>query len=160
MRLLKNISPTGIKINLSLIDANGQNLSIELIHGEFILVNDSGIETKSVIIQKRKGNIEILESFPEGLVPYKKYLPYEVLTETNLEVHSNLANDEIQIIEDKIPTSMEEITTESETIIIEAPKNKGGRPKGSFKKNKSIRKKKNSKSKKNKTSSNTNNIEL
>lgn len=160
MRLLKNVSPMGIKVNLSLIDNNGQNLSIELNHGEFILVNDSGIETKSVIIQRRKGNIEVLENFQDDLVPYKKYSLDEVLVETNLEVSNNLPADDVQIVEDKIPNSMEEITTESETIIVEVPKNKGGRPKGSFKKKSSSRKKKTSKNKKNKSSSNTNNIEL
>lgn len=154
MRLLKNISPMGIKVNLSIIDDNGQNLSVELNHGEFILVNDSGVETKSVIIQKRKGNIEVLENFHEGFIPYKKYLPYEILDETNLPV------EDIQIYEDKIPNSIEEITTESETIIIEVPKNKGGRPKGSFKKKSSSRKKKTSKNKKSKISSNINKTEL
>lgn len=160
MRLLKNVSPMGIKVNLSIIDNNGQNLSVELNYGEFILVNDSGIETKSVIIQRRKGNIEVLENFQDGLIPYKKYLPNEVLVETNLEVSNNLPADDVQIVEDKIPNSMEEITTESETITVEVPKNKGGRPKGSFKKKNSSRKKKTSKNKKNKSSSNTNNIEL
>ncbi len=159
MKLLKNISPMGIKVSLSIIDNNGQNLSVELNHGDFILVNDSGIETKSIIIQRRKGNIEVLENIKDDLIPYKKYSAQEVLIETVLEVNNNLPADEVQIVEDKIPNSMEEITTESETFI-EVPKNKGGRPKGSFKKKSSSSKKKTSKNKKRKTSLNTNNTEL
>ena len=90
----KNISPMGIKVSLSIIDNNGQNLSVELNHGDFILVNDSGIETKSIIIQRRKGNIEVLENIKISHPAFPEYADVEghfkekIKKIVNLEIHN------------------------------------------------------------------------
>jgi hypothetical protein len=139
MRLIKNISPTGIKVNISVVQTDGQSLSVELNHGESILVNDTGAATKSIIIQKRKGNIDIIDETPEGMVPYQKYSSQKEAVESE-EIDTGVIEKEQEtysIPEEHFengPTSIEGVTTESETVTIDPPKNKGGRPKGSYKK--------------------------
>ena len=128
MRHIKNISPTGIKVNISVATTDGQVITVELNHGESILVNDTGAASKSVIIQKRKGNIDIIDEAPEGMIPYRKYISTtEVVTENPIV---KLTSPTIAHVECDV-----EIKTEPAVISsIEPIKNKGGRPKGSFKK--------------------------
>ncbi len=134
MKLIKNISPTGIKVSISVIKTDGQNTTIDLNHGDYIVVSDTGAETKSIIIQKRKGNIDVSDYNQEGVVPYEKY------STNKEEVIPEFINNQIVEIEEISGPPQEIVdehnlwgttTTESETVVV---KNKGGRPKGSFKK--------------------------
>ena len=151
MRLIKNVSPVGIKVNITVTNPEGKNITVELEKGESILVSDIGAATKSVLIQTRKGNISVTDEQPRNVVPYEK----------NSAIEEKVINDEIDtgIIakteEESVSEihNLEDVTTESEIVIVEPIKNKGGRPKGSFKKKgpgrpKSSKKKKGSKKEK------------
>lgn len=141
MRLIKNISPTGIKVSVTVVKPDGQNLTVDLNHGNYILVNDTGAVTKSIIIQKRKGNIDVLDGCSDGLTPYEIYSTQKEVSfseeidtgiiekEEELEI-KNITEEHFEPQHNIIETT----TTESETVIVNPPKNKGGRPKGSFKK--------------------------
>lgn len=134
MKLIKNISPTGIKVSISVINTDGQNITIDLNHGDYIVVSDTGAETKSIIIQKRKGNIDVSDYNQEEVVPYEKYSTNkeEVIPEFSdnqiVEIEE-ISGPPQEIVDEH--SLLETITTESETVVV---KNKGGRPKGSFKK--------------------------
>ena len=148
MRLIKNISPMGIKIGISIITTNNSTISVVLNHGECILANDT--ETKSIIIQKKKGNIEISDKYPEGMTPYKVYpnMPIDAYTTINpLKEYVNIENDfnpeNKIVIETKLVgninyaelTPVSEIEEESPIPETTEPvPNKGGRPKGSNRK--------------------------
>jgi hypothetical protein len=140
MKLIKNISPMGIKINLSVLKIDGQSITVELNHGESILVDNIGIETKSIIIQKKKGNIDISDNFISGMIPYQKYTS-EPIVEPIVEFVVEPIVEVVSPTEEHLknePTSFEDVTTESESVIIDSPidqpTNKGGRPKGSNRK--------------------------
>lgn len=171
MKLIRNISPMGISVNISVIDDNGQTISIELKYGENILVNNGGVETKSIIIQNKKGNIDIIDTQNTNnlnlyQVYEKDFQPVVEIVIPELTIETSNAPEIISILDDMIESTNEieknwaeaksvlddmlESTNEiakigAETII----KNKGGRPKGSFKKkSKSKTKKKKNKNKK------------
>jgi hypothetical protein len=140
MKLIKNISPTGIKVHISVI-SDGQSMSVELSHGESILVHDNSIATKSIIIQKRKGNIDILDEFPDEMIPYVKY--YGIMTNDEIKTLAETIVFENPEIILTVPTlaSVDCGEIKSEITSTLPIKNKGGRPKGSFKKKKSKKKK-------------------
>lgn len=146
MKLIKNVSPTGIKVSISVVKPDGQNLTVELNHGDYILTNDLGADTKSIIIQQRKGNISVSDSNSETLTPYEVYhlsstniVSQEIILEDK-SIDEPVVEQEISINEKIVEETqtehslLETVTTESETVTVDPPKNKGGRPKGSFKK--------------------------
>ncbi len=130
----------GIKINLSVIKTDGQHITIELNHNDSILVDNIGIETKSVIIQKKKGNIDISDELTTGMIPYQKYI-HEPVVEIAKPIEYMSSENPVTDVKDLI----EDTTTESESVIIEplitntdslinsvveSKTVKGGRPKG------------------------------
>lgn len=137
MKLIKNISPIGVKINISVIKTDGQSIAIDLSYGDSILVNDIGIETKSIIIQNKKRNIDILDDYPNGLTAYQKYsheeLNFHSLPECNFESEKTKKEEYAppEVVNDYIEPV---IKTEESSSIIEQVVNKGGRPKGSNRK--------------------------
>ena len=145
MKLIKNISPARIKVNISVIETNGQTMSIELNYGECILVSDTGIETKSIIIQKKKGNIEILDKNPNGMVSYQKYLaePNEQSVQTYDVIYDEPKIEQEIFIDDSkkdvMDLDFDVLLADSEKEnfkekTIEPSANKGGRPKGAGRK--------------------------
>lgn len=156
MKLISNISQAGITVNISVIKTDRQHMSFELNHGDSVLVDNTGIETKSIIIQQKKGNIKISDEYSKKMTPYLKYALNMVdnneIDETfvKAEQQSEVSpfdmfsdDDEIEIV----PDLLEEVTTESENIVLDAQANidtsekviehpitKGGRPKGSNRK--------------------------
>lgn len=157
MRLIKNISPANIKVNISIQKNDGTNLNLWLNHGESILVQDTEVATKPLIIQNRKGNIDIIEynDVANQLNFYQVYPAQKEKENINTDIiDSEFQNpfekeEEIENSSEELLHHMEETTTESESVILvestEPVKNKGGRPKGAT--NKKKKKKKSSKSK-------------
>jgi hypothetical protein len=141
-RLIRNVSPARIKVNVTVENPEGQHVTFELKYGESVLVHDTSVATKPIIVQKRKGNIDIIDDFFEDMVPYQKYPYVEKVEQTPTEeLDSELGNpfekEEEESPKEHFengPSSIEEVTTESEIVKIETPKTKGGRPKGSDRK--------------------------
>ena len=169
MRLVKNISPANISVSISIQKKDGEFLSFSLNKGESVLVHDTEVATKPLIVQKRKGNIDILEynNVANQLNLYQVYPPEKEMEVLDADVvDSEFQNpfenddDETELItSENILVNTESVMTESENVIMSEPtepvKNKGGRPKGSV--NKKKKKKKKSKSK---NESNTPNAEI
>lgn len=156
MKLIKNISPIGISVSISIIKDDGSHATVELKREDSILVNDSSTQTKSIVIQQRKGNIEILNEYSSNLIPYEVNLSIDSIDDDNDEEVSDelvkkwsetFAELKQQKVNDVTPALINELSNSNEP-----PKNKGGRPKGSFKKKgrgrpKTSKKKKQSKNK-------------
>lgn len=145
MKLIRNISPMGIKTGISVVKSDGQVITVELNHGDSILVDDNGVETKSIIIQKKKGNIEISEDFSSLMTPYKIHTKEQELNITVLELTFESDEDKLinepeeapAVIEAEIVNETEEAAPteiELEFLFTESVKSKGGRPKGSDRK--------------------------
>lgn len=163
MRLIKNISPANIKVNISIQKNDGTHLNLWLNKGESILVQDTEVATKSLIIQSKKGNIDIME-YNDVANQLNFYQVYPAQKEKDI-INTDIVDSEFQNPFEKeeenseehigynsetgpyVPVlDMEQVTTESESVILVEPvKNKGGRPKGAT--NKKKKKKKTSKSK-------------
>lgn len=153
MRLIRNVSPGRIKVNISVLNPEGMMVNFELKYGECVLVHDTSVATKPIIVQTRKGNINIIDKFLDDMIPYQKY-PAKEDTSNSEEIDTGIITktEEYDSSEEHFengPSSIEEVTTESETSIIVPLKNKGGRPKGSFKKKGKGRPKKTKNKKKN-----------
>jgi hypothetical protein len=154
MRLIKNVSPALIKVNISIQKTDGTHLNLWLNHGESILVQDTEVATKSLIIQNKKGNIDIMEynDVANQLNFYQVYPAQKEKDTINTDiVDSEFQNpfekeEETENNSEELLHNMEQVTTESESVIVAEPvKNKGGRPKGAT--NKKKKKKKTSKPK-------------
>ncbi len=148
----------GIKVNVSVMKTDSQSITVELFHGNCILVDDIGTETKSIIIQRKKGNIESIENFsvPFGMISYQVY-PIVPVNEQALDIFEQTSKPQKEDVsiydfpykEPKLEnegTSIKFIVTEPISKIEEAPEvsdatkvieptpNKGGRPKGAGRK--------------------------
>ena len=86
MKLIRNISKARISVNLSFIKPDNQIFETELKSGEVIVVDDSAINTRPVIIQNKKENIEILsDKFPKSITPYTVFPTLEQFDDNTLE---------------------------------------------------------------------------
>lgn len=148
MKLIKNVSPIKAKVNLSVYKPTGELFSFELKYGESILVHDTSITARPIIIQKRKGHIDIFDDYENDMILYK------INSFSDKKEEPKIEKIESKIL--AIPKSEPELEKNVivENVTSETPvetKNKGGRPKGSFKKKGRGRPSKLKKSKKNKT---------
>src|ERR1035437_9218710 len=84
IRLIKNVSPAKIKVNISIQKNDGTNLNLYLNYGESILAQDTEVSTKSLIIQKKKGNVDIIDHLDVS-GKLNLYQIYSNLEEKNLE---------------------------------------------------------------------------
>lgn len=153
MRLIKNVSPALIKVNISIQKTDGTNLNLWLNHGESILVQDTEVATKSLIIQNKKGNIDIIEynDVANQLNFYQVYPAQKEKSATDI-IDAEFQNpfEEENDNSEESPNNnthlVEDAVTQNESVTLTEPvKSKGGRPKGSG--NKKKKKKKTAKSK-------------
>ena len=108
MKLIRNISKARISVNLSFIKPDNQIFETELKSGEVIVVDDSSIETRPVIIQNKKENIEITnqEVLNKTIKPYTVFSSIEMFEES-------LKENQIEplfMFGDSIPCTQEEIS--------------------------------------------------
>lgn len=125
MKLIKNVSPIKTKVNLSVYKPTGELFSFELNFGESMLVHDTSVTARPIIIQKRKGHIDIIDNYTINMIPYKINSVFERMEESKVDI-IEAAN---------IAETVDKINVNNTIVEINSqPKNKGGRPKGSFKK--------------------------
>lgn len=148
MRHIKNTAPAHIPVTISVEKPDGSTLTVELNYGESILVADTGVSTKSVIIQLKKGNLTINEDYPETMVPYEKCVlqntSTEVINDTYMETetYEPVIDEPVSDEESAVTEPVVEATEPVEEIVQvpvaqlepEVPVKKAGRPKGSTKK--------------------------
>ena len=142
MRHIKNTSPHRIPVVISVLKPDNNTLTIELKHGQSILVNDTGAATKSVIIQVKKSNITMSDEFPEGMTPYEVCTIQEnsePINETYVEsenyvpvIDENITDQNSEPVSAPIDVEIvQQVAAQLENV---APGKKAGRPKGSTKK--------------------------
>jgi hypothetical protein len=127
---ITNISSASSPVSVSFKKGSGEFAEVLLSKGEFIYT-DSPEETKSIVIQWRKGNIETMQEEKPSDMEY-----YVVYGTDNIVVDS-VVDDNIVIKSNKVETTHIILQQESgdEEEVIETPSdeakpNKGGRPKG------------------------------
>lgn len=153
---IQNVSSNNTPIPVSFMKGDGGTVSVSLNIGEFVFT-DSTIESKSLIIQQKKGNLKTsTEDKPSNLEYYKVYgaelnISQEgiekllVKTTQSLQEEKDLALDkykgQFKILPKAPPTPVKpdvpapapvvETPVDTATAPEQPAKNKGGRPKGS-----------------------------
>jgi hypothetical protein len=123
MKIIKNISPALISVPISVVTADNQPTSFVLKYNEFIIVNDNDLNTKSIIIQSKKGNISVV-GYTGNREPYKVYgEKIIVLPETKIKTEQDNFKEETESEVKKLFKALKE-TKEHNHIqdhIIEVP---------------------------------------
>lgn len=130
-----NTSMVSTPISVSFKKINGEFVEVLLSKGQFVYT-DSSEETKSLVIQRRKGNVQTTnDEKPEDLKYYVVYPLVEKVPSPSVKI-SESEVVVIESVEEKKPKSPYVNLVEKDLSELETT-NKGGRPKGS--KNKSKR---------------------